>query len=39
MVAYKLLRVNIITDARWRELDKHYEDEWIAAQAQANKQR
>jgi Zn-dependent peptidase ImmA (M78 family) len=34
MVAYKLLRVNIITHARWRELDKHYEDEWIAAQAQ-----
>jgi Zn-dependent peptidase ImmA (M78 family)/transcriptional regulator with XRE-family HTH domain len=34
MVAYKLLRVNIITVARWRELDKHYEDEWAAAQAQ-----
>jgi Zn-dependent peptidase ImmA (M78 family) len=33
MVAYKLLRVNIISNARWRELDKHYEDEWIAAQA------
>jgi Zn-dependent peptidase ImmA (M78 family) len=35
MVAYKLLRVNIISSARWRELDKHYEDEWIAAQARA----
>ncbi len=34
MVAYKLLRVNVITRARWRELDKYYEDEWIAAQAQ-----
>ena len=34
MVAYKLLRVNVITHARWRELDKHYEDEWIAVQAQ-----
>jgi Zn-dependent peptidase ImmA (M78 family) len=33
MVAYKLLRVNVITHARWRELDKHYEDEWSAAQA------
>ncbi|MGC2298023.1 MAG: ImmA/IrrE family metallo-endopeptidase, partial [Acidobacteriaceae bacterium] len=33
MVAYKLLRVNIITRARWQELDKHYEDEWTAAQA------
>ena len=34
MVAYKLLRVDIITQARWRELDKHYADEWNAAQAQ-----
>jgi len=34
MVAYKLLRVNIITHARWRDLDRHYEDERIAAQAQ-----
>jgi Zn-dependent peptidase ImmA (M78 family) len=34
MVAYKLLRVNVITHARWRELDKHYQDEWVAAQAQ-----
>ncbi len=33
MVAYKLVRVNVITHARWRELDKYYEDEWIAAQA------
>jgi Zn-dependent peptidase ImmA (M78 family) len=33
MVAYKLLRVGLITSARWRDLDKHYEDEWIAAQA------
>ena len=34
MVAYKLLRVGVITTARWRELDKYYEDEWRAAQAQ-----
>jgi Zn-dependent peptidase ImmA (M78 family) len=34
MVAYKLLRMNLITHERWRELDKHYEDEWLAAQAQ-----
>jgi Zn-dependent peptidase ImmA (M78 family) len=33
MVAYKLLRVSIITHARWRELDSHYKDEWAAAQA------
>jgi Zn-dependent peptidase ImmA (M78 family) len=33
MVAYKLLRVNVITRVRWQELSKHYEDEWIAAQA------
>jgi Zn-dependent peptidase ImmA (M78 family) len=35
MVAYKLLRVDVITHARWKELGKHYEDEWIAAQAQS----
>jgi Zn-dependent peptidase ImmA (M78 family) len=34
MVAYKLLRVNVIARVRWRELDKHYQDEWVAAQAQ-----
>lgn len=34
MVAYKLLRANLITRARWKELEKHYEDEWIATQAQ-----
>lgn len=33
MVAYKLLRLHIITHDRWQELDKHYEDEWVAAQA------
>jgi Zn-dependent peptidase ImmA (M78 family) len=33
MVAYKLLRVSIITHARWRELDGHYKDEWAASQA------
>ena len=33
MVAYKLLRMNLITHDRWRELDKHYEDEWLAVQA------
>jgi len=32
MVAYKLLRVGIITNARWRELDNHYEEEWHLAQ-------
>jgi len=31
MVAYKLLRVNFIAQTRWRELDKHYEDEWICS--------
>jgi len=38
MVAYKLLRVGIITNARWRELDKHYEDEWQLAQARPTTQ-
>jgi Zn-dependent peptidase ImmA (M78 family) len=33
LVAYKLLRMQIITNARWRELDKYYEDEWASAQA------
>lgn len=33
MVAYKLLRVNVITHARWQELDRYYGDEWTAAQA------
>ncbi|MGC9158905.1 MAG: ImmA/IrrE family metallo-endopeptidase [Terracidiphilus sp.] len=33
MVAYKLLRVNVITHARWQELDKHYDDERTAAKA------
>jgi Zn-dependent peptidase ImmA (M78 family) len=33
MVAYKLLRVDIISRLRWQELDKHYEDEWAASQA------
>jgi Zn-dependent peptidase ImmA (M78 family) len=33
MVAYKLLRMNLINYDRWRELDKHYEDAWLAAQA------
>jgi len=35
MVAYKLLRVNVISYAKWQALDKHYEDEWIATQAQS----
>ena len=35
MVAYKLLRVGVITPVRWQELTKHYEDEWIAARAQS----
>jgi Zn-dependent peptidase ImmA (M78 family) len=40
LVAYKILRVDIITQARWRELDKHYADEWNAAQEQpASKER
>jgi Zn-dependent peptidase ImmA (M78 family)/transcriptional regulator with XRE-family HTH domain len=34
MVAYKLQRVNIISRTRWQELDKHYDDEWRAAQEQ-----
>jgi Zn-dependent peptidase ImmA (M78 family) len=33
LVAYKLLRLNVINHSRWLELDKHYEDEWIATQA------
>lgn len=33
MVAYKLLRVNIITRARWGELVRNYEEEWVAIQA------
>ncbi len=33
MVAYKLLRVNVITRARWQELDRNYRDEWITAEA------
>ena len=33
MVAYKLQRVGIITVAKWQELARHYEDQWIAAQA------
>jgi len=35
MVAYKLLRVDIITRARWQELDMHYQNEWNAAQVQS----
>jgi len=35
MVAYKLLRVDAITRARWQELDMHYQGEWNAAQAQS----
>jgi hypothetical protein len=34
MVAYKLLRVKVISNTRWRELNKHYQDEWLAKQAQ-----
>lgn len=34
MVAYKLLRVNVVNLGRWRELDEHYKNEWIATQAQ-----
>ena len=38
MVAYKLLRVGVITLARWQDLARHYEDESVAAQAEsANK--
>jgi Zn-dependent peptidase ImmA (M78 family) len=33
MVAYKFLRVGIITNARWQELDNHYEEERRLAQA------
>jgi Zn-dependent peptidase ImmA (M78 family) len=35
MVTYKLLRVGIITNARWRELNNHYEEEWNLAQAKS----
>lgn len=35
MVAYKLLRLNIVTRTRWQELDQHYKDEWNAARAQS----
>lgn len=34
MVAYKLLRMNVLSRARWQELDKHYEDEWHTAHEQ-----
>lgn len=34
MVAYKLLRRGIITHTRWQEMEKHYGDEWLTAQAQ-----
>jgi Zn-dependent peptidase ImmA (M78 family) len=34
MVAYKLLRADIINNARWQELDRHYEDEWLASESQ-----
>jgi len=34
MVAYRLLRANVITRVRWRELDRHYKDEWTASQNQ-----
>ncbi len=40
MVAYKLLRVDVIDTATWRELGRHYEQEWTAAQErQQNKER
>ena len=38
MVAYKLMRVNFLTQAKWRELDKHYKDEWLANKSHANAQ-
>jgi Zn-dependent peptidase ImmA (M78 family) len=34
MVAYKLLRMNVLSRARWQELDKHYVDEWHTAYEQ-----
>ena len=34
MVAYKLLRVDVISHARWQELDVHYQNEWNAAKVQ-----
>jgi len=36
MVAYKLLRLNIISQSTWRQLDDHYRQEWLASQAQGN---
>ena len=35
MVAYRLLRIGTITTSTWRDLDRHYEDEWVASQARA----
>ena len=35
MIAYKLFREGVISRTRWQELDRHYETEWIAVQAQA----
>lgn len=37
MVAYKLLRLSIITRLQWQQLDKHYSDEWLAAKTGGGK--
>ena len=33
MVAYKLLRTDVITEAIWRQLADHYRQEWIASRS------
>lgn len=32
MVAYRLLRVNVITDTQWRELADHFRQQWLKGQ-------
>jgi Zn-dependent peptidase ImmA (M78 family) len=40
MVAYKLLRTDSISINQWRELDRHYEQEWVATrERQQNEER
>jgi Zn-dependent peptidase ImmA (M78 family) len=33
MVAYKLLRTDVISHTRWQELNKYFQQEWLKAQA------
>jgi len=39
MVSYKLLRANVIGNARWRELGRHYEQEWLANRERQNEEK